>query len=104
DLLQVAATIKDEAFQEEREVRFISPMVETADPRVSFRVGRAALIPFIEFDLVDDSDDTLRFNQVLVGPSPNQELTAAAIRGLVQQKGIEVDRGVDLSAIPYREL
>lgn len=104
DLLQVAATIKDETFHEEKEVRFISPMIETADPRVSFRVGRSALIPFVEFDLVEDPHDTLRFDQIVVGPSPNQELTAAAIRGLVQQNGIEIIHGVDWSAIPYREL
>jgi hypothetical protein len=104
DMLQVAATIKDHSFSEEKEIRFISPMIHTADSRVSFRVGRSALIPFVEFDLVGAPDDIMRFEQIVVGPSPTQELTVAALRGLIEQKGIEVNSGVTWSSIPYREL
>jgi hypothetical protein len=71
---------------------------------IAGHVGRSALIPFIEFDLVDDPDETLRFEQIIIGPSPNQELTAAATRGLIQQKGIDTNKGVVWSSIPYREL
>lgn len=104
DLLQVAATIKNGAFSEEREVRFISPMISIADQRVSYRAGRTTLIPYIEFYLAEEDDD-FAIHEIMVGPSPTQHLTRTAIEGFVTQTNhIKNPCEVSTSQIPYREL
>lgn len=103
DLLQVAATIKNEAFSEEREVRFISPMISVGDERINYRVGRTALIPYVDFRLVDGDDD-LRIQEIMAGPSPTQHLTQSALVGLVRRSQIGGQCNVSASQIPYREL
>jgi hypothetical protein len=103
DLLQVAATIKNEAFREEKEVRFISPVIVPGDSRVEYRVGRTALIPYVRFHL-EDPPGKLQLNEITVGPSPSQILTRGAIYGLTAKHGVSVDTDVSLSSVPYREL
>ena len=49
DLLQVAATIKDEVFAEEREVHFISLMMDIGDDRIAYRDGKTTRIPYVQF-------------------------------------------------------
>ena len=103
DLLQVAATIKNEAFAEEREVRFISPITDVGDERIAYRVGRTALIPYVEFRLVE-GDDELSIHEIMAGPSPTQHLTQSAITGVVRQNRLKEPCIVSASQIPYREL
>jgi hypothetical protein len=104
DLLQVAATIKNDGFFEEREVRFISPMIDLGDQRVAYRVGRTALIPYVEFTLSDEQGEAPKIAQIMVGPSPTQALTHSAVGGLVMQKKIQGPCVLSTSQIPYREL
>lgn len=104
DLLQVAATIKHDAFTEEREVRFISSMIPAGDARVLFRVGRTALIPYVEFQLAESADHPLTVAEIMIGPSPTQNLTHAAVVGLVRQNGFKGQTTISASQIPYREL
>jgi Protein of unknown function (DUF2971) len=103
DLLQVAATIKNEAFVEEREIRFISPMINIGDEQVAFRVGRTALIPYVQFRLVEGEDD-LAIQEIMVGPSPTQHLTQSSITGVATQSRLKAPYIVSASQIPYREL
>jgi hypothetical protein len=103
DLLQVAATIKNEGFAEEHELRFISPMIDAGDNRVRYRPGRTALIPYIEFQLAEPADQ-LAIQEIMVGPSPTQHLTQSAIAGLVKQKRLREPCLISRSQIPYREL
>jgi hypothetical protein len=103
DLLQVAATIKNDAFAEEHEVRFISPMINADDERIAYRAGKTALIPYVLFRLVDGEDD-LAIHEIMVGPSPTQHLTQSAISGLVRKKNLRGPCIVSRSQIPYREL
>lgn len=103
DLLQVAAIIKDEGFIEEREVRFISPIIDVGDERIEYRVGKSALIPYVQFRLVDGAED-LAISEIMVGPSPTQHLTATSIAGVVKQNSLKGPCSVSLSKIPYREL
>lgn len=47
----------------------------------------------------------LQLSEILIGPSPSDRLTQAAVLNLVQQLGIALDPSrVTLSNIPYREL
>lgn len=103
DLLQVAATIKNEAFAEEREVRFISPMINIPDKQIAYRTGRTTLIPYIQFELAV-GEDALAIHEIMVGPSPTQHLTQSAIAGVVTQNRLKKPCIVSVSQIPYREL
>ena len=103
DLLQVAATIKNEAFAEEREVRFISPIINIADKRVAYRAGRTTLIPYSQFQLVE-GEDLLAIHEIMVGPSPTQHLTQTALAGVVTRNRLKQPCIVSASQIPYQEL
>jgi hypothetical protein len=105
DLLQVAATIKHDAFVDESEVRFISPMINISDNRVSYRTrpGRTTRIPYVEFRLADDVEN-LSIEEVMVGPGPEQHLVKSSIVTCLKENGVRVPWRVSLSDIPYREL
>jgi len=103
DLLQVAATIKNEAFAEEREVRFISPIINSGDDRISYRAGRTTRIPYVQFRLVEGDDD-LAIHEIMVGPGPAQDLMQSSITGVLKENKAKGPCIVSLSEIPYREL
>lgn len=103
DLLQVAATIKNDGFAEEREVRFISAMINAGDERIGYRAGRTALIPYVQFRLAEKGEN-LAIHEITIGPSPTQHLTQSALAGLVKQKRLREPCIISLSQIPYREL
>ena len=105
DLLQVAATIKHDAFVDESEVRFISPMINISDDRVSYRTrpGRTTRIPYVEFILADNVEN-LSIAEVMVGPGPEQHLVKSSIVTSLKENGVRAPWRVSLSDIPYREL
>ncbi|HUK35805.1 MAG TPA: DUF2971 domain-containing protein, partial [Vicinamibacterales bacterium] len=105
ELLQVAATIKHDAFVDESEVRFISPMIDITDNRVSYRTrpDRRTRIPYVEFRLADDDDD-LSIEEVMVGPGPEQHLVQSAVTTTLKENGVKAPWRVSVSNIPYREL
>lgn len=103
DLLQVAATIKHEAFAEEREVRFISPMINVGDDRIAYRAGKTTRIPYVQFRLVDGDDD-LAIHEIMVGPGSTQPLVQSSIASVMKENRVKGPCIVSLSQIPYREL
>jgi Protein of unknown function (DUF2971) len=103
DLLQVAATIKNEGFAEEREVRFISPMIKLDDDRIGHRDGLTTRIPYVKFRLVNGQDD-LAIRQIMVGPGPTQNLMQSSLIKIVKENKLKEPCTVSLSEIPYREL
>jgi len=107
EIFQIAATIKNAHFSHEREVRFISPVIELADSQVKFRPSRTTLIPYVEFK-IGDAGEPMSVPEVMIGPSPSQALTVAATAAIVQQltnRGkIVGDWQVRPSDIPYREI
>lgn len=103
DLLQVAATIKHQAFEQEHEVRFISPMMNSNDPRIAYRPGGSMPIPYVNFRLAHDAGD-LVLHEVMVGPGSTQELIRASITKALKHEGSKGPCTVSLSQIPYREL
>jgi hypothetical protein len=105
DLLQVAAMMKHRAFVDESEVRFISPMININDARVSYRArpGKATRIPYIEFRLADDMEN-LSIDEVMVGPGPEQHLVKSSIITSLKENDVRAPWRVSLSDIPYREL
>lgn len=103
DLLQVAATIKHEAFEHEHEVRFISPMINIGDHRIAYRPGKATPVPYIEFRLADNAEE-LMLHEIMVGPGATQERVRASIAEGLNHERVTSPCTVSVSKIPYREL
>jgi hypothetical protein len=99
----VAAAIKNESFYEEREVRFISPMISLTDKRVLFREGRRTRIPYVEFSLAN-VHEPLALTEIMVGPGPTQNAAHTAVTDLVRLQHLKEPCSVSRSKIPYREL
>ena len=97
-LLLMAPRLKHPSFQEEEEWRLISGVDDNSEER--FRVGKSMLIPYKEFELVEEGGKT-PFTEVVVGPAPHMELSAASVESLLLGSHLE---GVDvsLSEVPYR--
>lgn len=95
--LLLAPIIKSKHFQEEREWRLISVPLKYEDAK--FRPGNYALIPYWEFDLgIADS-----LVQIIIGPTPERELSERALHGLLMQKHIFNWGEICHSAIPFRK-
>jgi hypothetical protein len=106
-ILQTAALMKNEAFIDEREVRFISPAIRYDDPRVKFRAGKSTIIPYIDFPLVQNPqnpDDRLLSVDVVVGPGPTQRLAHEAVTHVMRHHRLAGAVNFRSSPIPYREL
>lgn len=105
DLLQAAATIKHDAFVDESEVRFISPMIDISDSRVSYRKrpDGTTLIPYVQFCLADN-EGILSIEEVMVGPGPEQNLLRSSVMTSLKENGVHAPWRVSVSEIPYREL
>jgi hypothetical protein len=105
-LLQTMAIMKDLSFYEEREVRFVSPIIALDDSRIRFRAGKTSIIPYIEFELKVGTGDgePLPSIEIWTGPSPTQQLTHAALPSLMRTSRLAKDVSSKWSQIPYREL
>jgi hypothetical protein len=101
-LMSIAASLKHPAFAEEREWRLV-----TTDPiggrpaRKSFRLGRRTIVPYIEMNLVD-AEKVVRFERVIVGPTPHVDISCEAVRALLTEIGVW-SGGVEATKIPYRD-
>ena len=94
-LLPTLASLKDAAFQEEREWRLITVGSEGLEA-VQFRVGALGLVPYIPMQLPPDS-----IAEIVIGPGANADLRKhGVIRFLSTRRGGNVS--VHHSTAPYR--
>lgn len=98
NLLRVAPILKNTAFAEEREWRFISPLVEVGSKGFDFRPGPSSLVPFFHFPLPDEVFDGCR---LVIGPTSDEHLSRAATSSLLVQKGVRFE-SVANSRVPLR--
>ncbi|MDE8349482.1 MAG: hypothetical protein POG74_08370 [Acidocella sp.] len=95
---------KDFSFKQESETRMVIPY-ETADNYYEggtrFRVSPLGLIPYICTGSHKDLSGPLPITEVVVGPSPRQELIGASIRTFLDAKGYNA-AVVRMSSVPYR--
>jgi hypothetical protein len=102
-LLVLAGCFKHSAFREESEWRLIVRQ-RTREAVVKgrrFRDTGRTLAPFLEIPL-ELPEQGLRIDQVIVGPTPHMEIAVAAVKALLDQRGVTHD-GVEPSRIPYRD-
>jgi Protein of unknown function (DUF2971) len=82
-LLPVVLTIKNHTFQDEREVRLVSPLLTETTGQFKFKAGRHSLRPYVRFGLCIDEDFALR--KVVVGPTSLLEESVAATAAFLRK-------------------
>jgi hypothetical protein len=99
--LSLAAMIKSGGFKEEREWRLISPTLSFSEAK--FRFGNHTMIPFWEFDL----DLIQSLESIIVGPTPEAELSERAISGMLAHifpGNPRLWTSIKHSSIPFRKI
>lgn len=98
-LQESAITFKSKAFCEEDEWRMITFPFANNDREWNFRSGASTIIPFVKLTIGLKSC----LEEVLVGPSENQELTKNSLFYLMLKKDIW-SNNIVASSVPYRSL
>lgn len=96
--LQFGPILKHPSFSEEKEWRLISPPTSIKHSQVSFREGKYMIIPYFEFELVDNQEKM--FVELIVGPTPHKDLAINSACNLLSAKGINYE--ITSSKITYR--
>jgi hypothetical protein len=94
-LITFAPIIKDDGFKEEAEWRLISHNKEN----IKLRIGSSFLIPHKNFDL-GSLDSAI--NKVIIGPTPNPEVSKHSLTLLFRELGIDPKNKIQLTDIPFR--
>jgi len=100
-LLLIAPLFKHPKFIEENEFRFFFYPQKGHLKDVCFREGASTIVPYVEIDLAMKATDPIPVTEIVVGPTPNQELSRKSIEKLLERNGIQACH-VTLSEIPYR--
>lgn len=98
--VQLAPTLKDPSFRDEREWRLVSGPIPTTDPRWNVRPGRSMLIPYVSILLSADSS-SLPIKEVVVGPTPHMDLAMNALSSYLSSRRLS-QWSVKRSQVPYR--
>ncbi|MBE0546869.1 MAG: DUF2971 domain-containing protein [Rubrivivax sp.] len=96
---QAALIFKSEAFDEEQEWRLITFTLANNDQRWNFRSVNSTIIPYVKVKI----DLKPCLDEVIVGPSENQELTRNSLFFLMFKHEIWRNN-ITASSIPYRSL
>jgi hypothetical protein len=104
DLLRIAALLKHPSFQEEEEWRIVSPvLVDYVSTPVKFREGTSMLVPYLEFKLGIGNNDPIELEQVVLGPTPNINLSMNSLTMFLSKMRVKVNSGISYCQIPYRQ-
>ena len=102
-----ACMVKHAGFQSENEVRLIAPQLLLNGAMLKFRFSRTTAIPYVEvlMPLESEGDGSHFIDHVVVGPTPNPDLTIEAVKMMFEgQGGDAMNVPVLQSGIPYRDL
>jgi hypothetical protein len=102
-LATIAPVIKDESFADEREWRLVADRVSVF--KLRHRPGNSMLIPYYSIPIGDDERfDSIR--EIVVGPTPHPDLSAASARSLAAAAGLVTSTNqtfeTRISNIPFR--
>jgi hypothetical protein len=101
-LLYLAPKLKHLSFQEEREWRLVSNLVDDNDRHLGFHATPTSLVPHFELD-IREAQEGMPIERVVVGPHPHKELLLNSVREALRLAGRR-NFEVRLSRIPYRPL
>lgn len=98
----LASVMKHEAFQDEREVRWITTNFTTFDP-VHYEHGRRSIVPVLHVMTASSEDDhSLPLKGLRCSPIPNDSIVRT-IQGLLEQRGYDqASRNVRKSQQPFK--
>lgn len=103
DLLMLATVLKHPSFQEEEEWRVVSPTItDFMQAAVKFREGTSMLVPYIELELREGTDQPLKLDHLYLGPTPNRVISMNSLVMFLASHDIQPARGVSYCQIPYR--
>ena len=101
-----APAYKHAAFRHECEWRMVLTKPHKPMPGQRFREGKSTMIPYVEVELNRNTEfklsDKYMVQKVVIGPTPNVELSLEALRSLFASKG-HPEVSVEASSIPYRD-
>ncbi|MBH0197202.1 MAG: DUF2971 domain-containing protein [Nitrospira sp.] len=101
-VLRIAALFKNSAFREEAEWRAVSPVVaDYVHTNIEYRPGRSTLIPYKLFSLSRTDQAKLELEHVIIGPTPQMNLSMNSLGQLFSRNGISPM--IENSQLPYRE-
>lgn len=98
-LCEVAPTIKNKHFDEEKEWRLISRPMTSVVPEIKYKARNNNLIPYYEFNL-GFSDPQNYLSEVVIGPHPSPKSMEHSVRSLLdhyRHVGVRIRH----SKIPY---
>lgn len=103
-LLQIAALLKNPAFEAEHEWRAVSAisLSHVADP-AQYRAGRSTLIPYKPLQLSLLRGMPLKLAHAYLGPTSENNLAMRAFSTFLAANRISPCKGVSASQLPYRE-
>jgi hypothetical protein len=99
-LALIAPLIKHKSFEAEKEWRLVVATVSAH--KLHHRPGRSMLIPYYKIPIGDaDKFDSIR--EIVVGPTPHLDLSAASVRSLAIAAGLD-HKGLEIKTtrIPFR--
>jgi hypothetical protein len=103
DLLRIAAILKHPSFREEEEWRVVSPVItDYVKAPVLFREGASMLVPYIEFNLIAETNAPIELEHLFLGPTPNITISMNSLTMFLAKNSIRPDKGVSYCQIPYR--
>lgn len=99
---------KDKAFEGESEARIVLSYEQTKkySDGLQFRVSPLGIVPYLrtgDHAATIKAGGLLPLHEVIVGPSPHQELISESIESYLRQKGYQ-NTIVSLSRVPYRAM
>ena len=104
DLLRIAALLKHPSFREEEEWRIVSPVLsDYVSTPVKFREGTSMLVPYVEFKLGLGNDEPIKLEHVVLGPTPNSNLSMNSLTMFLAKMRVKVTAGISYCQIPYRQ-
>lgn len=103
DLLRIAAILKHPSFREEEEWRVVSPVITNyVDASVLFREGTSMLVPYIEFNLLDEGHVPIALEHLFLGPTPNITISMNSLTMFLSKNSIRPQKGISYCQIPFR--
>ena len=98
EFLLIASTLKSKSFTEEEEWRLVTKPLDN-HPSIRFREGASTIIPYRPINISDTKNFPIK--QIIIGPTPNKQLSKKAVDSLLSCKGIK-SCDVKTSNISYR--
>jgi len=86
--LKIGPLLKNRSFSEEKEWRILCGTIRNDDPRFQIRGGKSMLVPYCEVNLCDEFG-TMHVQELIIGPTPNPELSTHSALNLLSRAGVE---------------